>query len=407
MALTPHAVWRSLILSLLVAFPLAVDCARAQGDPKPDSNATDEFVRRGVQILLSRQESLDAVSPPNEWPYEGVYRVRDPQGVRRIPIGYRVGGTAICARALLEAPGFERDEERQAAVGRAVTFILDRLEDPKMNSEFVRGYDVRNWGHMYALDFLLRLEATSRAPSTEAARVKKAIPALVAVLEATEIPDAGGWNYSRRGNSPRPSTFMTAVAIQSLCAAKKAGHRVNPEVVARALDSLEKSRLETGAYQYASNPRNQKGTGFEAIPGAIGRMPVCESTLLLAERGDLQRLRGSLDAFFQHWSWLEARRKKTGTHEPPFMVAPYYFFFAHYYAAQAIELIPADQRAPYRARLRRLLVDVREDSGGWNDRVFNRSENFGTAMALLALLAPTTPRPAAWRPPGEGQTREF
>ena len=39
---------------------------------------------------------------------------------------------------------------------------------------------------------------------------------------------------------------------------------------------------------------------------------------------------------------------------------------------------------------------VREESGGWNDRVFDRSENFGTAMTLMALLEPKSARPVGW-----------
>ncbi|MEM7516306.1 MAG: hypothetical protein AAF368_05205, partial [Planctomycetota bacterium] len=53
-----------------------------------------EAVERGCEILLERQESLakgekrKRTSGP-EWPYEGVYRVG-----RKIPIGYRIGGTS-------------------------------------------------------------------------------------------------------------------------------------------------------------------------------------------------------------------------------------------------------------------------------------------------------------------------
>jgi len=42
---------------------------------------------------------------------------------------------------------------------------------------------------------------------------------------------------------------------------------------------------------------------------------------------------------------------------------------------------------------------VREEDGGWNDRVFPRSESFGTAMSMLALLAPRMPAPAGWPAP--------
>jgi hypothetical protein len=41
---------------------------------------------------------------------------------------------------------------------------------------------------------------------------------------------------------------------------------------------------------------------------------------------------------------------------------------------------------------------VREKDGGWNDRVFPRSEAFGTAMTMLALSEPERERPAGWKP---------
>ena len=44
-----------------------------------------------------------------------------------------------------------------------------------------------------------------------------------------------------------------------------------------------------------------------------------------------------------------------------------------------------------------VLFRVREESGGWNDRVFARSENFGTAMSILSIMQPDMPLPARWR----------
>ena len=120
--------------------------------------------------------------------------------------------------------------------------------------------------------------------------------------------------------------------------------------------------------------------------------------LLLAGRSDVERVRKSLDMFLEHWEWLEKRRKGQGTHVPPYGIAPYYFFYAHGYAALAIEFLPEAERASYRERFLERLFQVQEPTGGWNDRVFPRSENYGTAMSLLALLAPSLPRPAAWHP---------
>ena len=377
-------------------------------ESKPSPEAKPEIgpaeiagaVRKGAALLLARQENLsekpskDAkTSPGREWPYEGVYRVDG-----EIPIGYRIGGTAIGATALLEARAEGVTDSARDAVDRALAFVLEGLRDPKMSPAFEGGYDTRGWGHAYALGFLLRLRELGKVPVEEKSRVDEAIRWLVSALEKTEIRSRGGWNYAR-GKNPddaAPSSFMTAPTLQFLFEAARQGERVDPEVVGRALAALESGRLETGAFQYGIDPARKSGKGFEAVEGAIGRSPICEATLYLAGRGSVERIRGALDAFFANWEWLEKRRKQTGTHAPPFMIAPYYFFYAHRYAAQAIELLPEAERPAYRQKLYGLLWSVREEDGGWNDRVFPRSECFGTAMTVLALLAPKLPAPARW-----------
>lgn len=388
-------------LALLLAFP----CPAASL-----GNEIDGALRRGVAILVERQENYveaggdakelkkgSASAAPREWPYEGVYRVGG-----EIPIGYRVGGTAICATAMLEstaAQGEELPKEAQEAIERALAFVLEGLEHPLMTADFKGGYDVRGWGHAYALGFLVRMRELGQVSAASRKKVDAAIRELVDTLETTEISKQGGWNYSR-GKDPddaEPSTFMTAPTLQFLFEAARAGEKVDAKVVEHALEAIESGRLESGAFQYGVDPEHRTGQGFEAVEGAIGRSPACEATLFLAGRGSLERLRGSLAQFFTHWEWLEKRRKQTGTHVKPFMIAPYYFFYAHRHAAQAIEFLPEAERAGYRAQLNALLWQVREKSGGWNDRVFPRSESFGTAMTVMALREPSMPRPAGWR----------
>ena len=71
--------------------------------------------------------------------------------------------------------------------------------------------------------------------------------------------------------------------------------------------------------------------------------------------------------------------------------------FAHQYAAQAIEFLPSKLRPSYRQRLYKLLWKTRETDGGWNDRVFERSKSYGTAVSILALLEPGLDRPSPWK----------
>jgi hypothetical protein len=125
-------------------------------------------------------------------------------------------------------------------------------------------------------------------------------------------------------------------------------------------------------------------------------MLVTETTLALAGKSNAANIRAAIDAFIVHWEWLNKRRAQQGTHEPPYNIAPYYFYYAHYYAAQAVEMLPQRERAEYRRRINDLLMLTRREDGTWNDRVFDRTANFGTAMAIMALMMPDTPPPATW-----------
>ena len=376
-----------------------------------DSEHRLAAARRGVELLLAMQESLDGAEDAvrAEWPYEGVYRVGG-----KIPIGYRIGGTSIAALSLLAVPdeafalgsdGEKLSAERDLAIGRALTFVLEALGDSRMRPAAEFGYDVRGWGHAYALSFLLRLRELGAVPAELEADVDARVRWLVDALVTSEIPERGGWNYSR-GERPRASPFMTAPTLQALFEARRQGEAVDAAVIDRALDSLEAARYsKSGAFQYSAGG-GKRGDGSAELPGAIGRMVAGETTLLLAGRGSVDRVRVAVGAFFEHWDQLEARRRKNGTHEPPYGVAPYYFCYAHWYAAQAIERLPEAERDEARVRLYALFERVREPSGGWNDRVFPRSENFGTATTLLALLQRELPEPASWPRPAGGEGAE-
>lgn len=374
---------------------MALCCSKVIADDAPTPNV-DEIVAQCVPLLLNMQEGVDEKQPA-EWPYEGVYRVGG-----KIPIGYRVGGTAIVASALIAAPGWDDDAKRREAVERATEFITKSIEHPLMQYEHIQStYDVRGWGYTYGLQFLLNLRAAKRVPAQSSEDVTKAIKFFIAGINATEIPEAGGWNYARGAGFDKPNPpapFMTAPTLMALFDAAAQGFEVDQDVIKRGLDSLDRGRTPSGSFQYAGTTGEKSK---EPIPGAVGRMLVSEIALQRAGRSSTDRLRSALDAFIEHWKWLDARRAQTGTHKPPYNIAPYYFYYAHYYAAMAVELLPEDDREKYRDRVRSLLMGVRIEDGTWNDRVFKRTANYGTAMAMMALMMPNLPMPAEWKPASE------
>jgi hypothetical protein len=358
--------------------------------PPAEADPVQAAVACGIEFLLASQEGDGKA----EWPYEGVYRVGG-----KIPIGYRVGGTALCASALLRAPGYEQDPARRAAVARAVGFICASADDPLMSPEYDGGYDVRGWGYTYGLALLLELGDRGLTPPELKEAADTTTARFIDAIQRTEIPQVGGWNYARPSGKEKaapPSPFMTGPTLQALFEASRQGHAVDRAVVERALTYLESARAPGGAVAYsgAANDRSRDG-----VPGAVGRMLITEVTLYLAGRSNLMNIRGALDAFIVHWEWLDKRRAQPGTHAGPYNIAPYYFYYAHYQAAQAIELLPERERAEYRRRLRGLLFSTRLPDGTWNDRVFPRTANYGTATSVMALLMPGRKPPAGWTAP--------
>ncbi|MCH2136600.1 MAG: hypothetical protein MK101_08460 [Phycisphaerales bacterium] len=407
----------SVVASTVIALGLITAAADEPGSsptaPLGQSHATEDAppampeairsaVARGVELLLQMQEGTELRGGPSEWPYQGVYRVGG-----KIPIGYRVGGTGICGEALLRAPGLKEDEARQAAIARAIDFVCAQRSHRLMTPDYDGGYDVRGWGYCYALRFLLAARECGAILESQQEDVEAAIDFYLAALQQIEIPKVGGWTYSRRGiDEPcGVSPFMTAPCVQTLLEADAQGEPVDDQVLQRGLSALDLTRSATSG-NVAYSARSQSTADGASIPGAMGRMTAVEAVFARCGRGNTKGLAQAVDAFIEHWGELEKRRRKSGTHKPPYGVAPYYFFYAHYHAADAAELLPEDQRASKRDRINELLFSVREVDGSWNDRVFERSANYGTAMAILAMLKPWTRPPATLRapdPPSEAQ----
>ncbi|MBI1853284.1 MAG: hypothetical protein HYR85_23345 [Planctomycetes bacterium] len=367
--------WLSISMVLLQAPP-----AEMPATPPP---SPDELIRVALPQLIKMQEE------GGQWPYEGVYRVHE-----EIPVGYRVGGTAIVAGTLLVAAD-PNDASASAAIDRGLEFVLSRagLGHDDMVPSTRDAYDVRVWGHAYALEFLCRVRAAKRA-GKHAAEVDSWIPKLVKSLETEELAN-GGWNYATRRE---PASFVTAPVVQALLVARGSGEKTSDTILRRARTVLEGERLDSGAFLYSGILTPQKGDAKRPdvraqLPGSIARSPICETTLRLLGGGSVESIQASIDAFHEHWSEIEKRRRKSGTHEGPYGIAPYYCYYGHRYAAQAIEMLPKEKREKERARFLEVVMRTRDDDGTWNDRVFPRSRNFGTSMIVLALLGERMPLP--------------
>ena len=91
-------------------------------------------------------------------------------------------------------------------------------------------------------------------------------------------------------------------------------------------------------------------------------------------------------------SWKNDGKSQGRTPEPT-TYAPYFFYYGHRYCAQAIQMLPEKDRVAERERLMKWVMQVRDKDGMWNDRVFERSRNYGTAMVICILLNDKMPLP--------------
>src|SRR5262249_41119566 len=133
----------SLLLLGLLALPTAV---QPQGKPSTPT----ELIHKAISQLVAIQE------PDGAWPYEGVHK---PKG--KIPVGYRVGGTALVGSTLLLAA--PANAEARAAIERALPLVLKELNDPGMAPSTAPRYDVRVWGHACALEFFCNVRSANAA----------------------------------------------------------------------------------------------------------------------------------------------------------------------------------------------------------------------------------------------------
>jgi hypothetical protein len=176
---------------------------------------------------------------------------------------------------------------------------------------------------------------------------------------------------------------------------------VDPKVAKRAQELVERCALPNGAYTYSFNmrPRSFGGESINQIPGSLGRTQVCNWALHRAgvERITAKLLRRTLADFFEHHPFLDMVRMRPVPHEGWFANAGYFYFFAHYYAARVIELLPDAEREPWRRKLRFAVAKTLTEDGACSDFMSSGYQvAAGTSFASLVLMSglqdPKTPK---------------
>jgi len=153
---------------------------------------------------------------------------------------------------------------------------------------------------------------------------------------------------------------------------------------------VRRCRLPNGAYEYDLNPipRAPAGEHINKVKGSLGRIQVCNWSLLACGDDSVTpaAIRTGLEAFFRDHRFLDIARMRPIPHEAYYANAGYFYFFGHYYAAEAIELLPEAEREAWHARLRPHVVKTQRKDGSFCDFL---GQGYlvvaGTAYASLVL----------------------
>jgi hypothetical protein len=193
-------------------------------------------------------------------------------------------------------------------------------------------------------------------------KLSKAVALILKAQRTEKDVYRGGWRYYM--NSPDADMSITGWQILALKAAKNIGCDVPSQRIDMALDFVMR------CWEPA-----KEGGGFSYMPGNQGGVTVgCTGTGVLAMRICAPGNKHT-NEILQAGAYLLKNR---------IPVDDAYFFYAHYYAAQAAFQLGGNYWNSYRPIFHKSLFSGQNANGSWisNDGL---GPSFGTAMAILAL----------------------
>lgn len=387
--------WSSILASLLASAatlasaqpagaedPVLSPPDSALPEPTLDADAARTSIQRGVRFLLEKE------NPDGSWGTSTPESLFELNYSNASFYAWKMAGGALSIMTLMTV---DETPERRAALEKALEYILTN-DRPKRGSN----WDIdNNWA---ALTTFTMLVQAAQDPRFQAEKWKSRIEArgkeYAQHLLDNQDPK-GGWGYyegpvlSRR---PTWSTsFATALVVPSLVeATAKLGWPIDEKMTSRAVEYVRNCALPNGAYEYDLNPipRMNGGEHINDVKGSLGRIQVCNWARRKA--GDKkvtdEKIREGLTRFFEDHRFLDVARMKPIPHEAYYRNAGYFYFFGHYFAAQAINCLPVAEREAWHAKLRAKLVPVQGKDGSSIDFVGSfYSYTYATSFATMAL----------------------
>ncbi|MFM8785028.1 MAG: prenyltransferase/squalene oxidase repeat-containing protein [Phycisphaerales bacterium] len=266
------------------------------------------------------------------------------------------GIVSLCALAFMADGSVPGRGRYGAAVERALEYVLKHVtESGLVTSDGTNG---PMYGHGFATLFLGEIYGMT----PDDVRVRDALVRAVRLIENSQNGE-GGWRYNPVPDDADVS--VTICQVMALRSARNAGIRIPKEVVDGAVRYVRECQNPDGGFRY------MRTTGASGWP----RTAAGVATLFYSGvYEDDTKPRGL------GYNRRVATPDGGGPNSQP------YYFYGHYYAAQAMYLAGGEWWKDWWPRIRRELIDHQRFDGSWTDPQWGQP--LGTSMALIVMQMP-------------------
>jgi hypothetical protein len=378
------------------------DLTKTPTPPAVDAPSATEIRRaiwRGVQFMLDDQNPNGSWGSPTRTKGLNIYAP-----VPGAHHAFRAATTSLGIAGLIDT--FDRlpksssaDEDSQNdlrlqvrdSIERAETWLIKTLPGLR-RADGTAIYNV--WGHGYSIQALVRLHRWHQGDEDRQAELVALIEGQFEMLQRYESVDGGWGYYDFRYQSDQPTSsstsFVNGAVLVALGEAAAIGVEPPKRLVDRAVAALGRQQKPDFTYLYSENLQFQPMRGINRPGGSLGRSQCCNVAMRMWGDDKITDnvIKVWLCRLYLRNGWLDIGRKRPIPHEAWMQVAGYFYYFGHYYAAVALEMLPPDQQAPYQSLLARLMLDRQEADGSWWDYpLYDYPQPYGTGFVLMTLNA--------------------
>lgn len=340
-------------------------------------------MERGVQWLLDNQ------GEDGSWGLPLPCHTEDTGFAHLAYYGYREGAHGVVLRGLLLAP---ETPEIRAALERGLKWCLEQKITARGDDWDVDG----TWGVVYSFDALAHAAVDPRFAGEEWQQsFLERGTALLEELDRRQTLEGGWAYYDDPPFTEKPTwatSFTTALLLPALkLAQEELDWPVPAEMLSRAVEGVRGCALPNGAYTYDISARPE-GYDLEDInqpAGSLCRIQVCNWALAKCGVGwvTADKLREGLDWLFRLHTWLDMARMEPIPHHKYYANSGYFYFFGHAYAAEVIELLPAEEREAWHRKLRAEAIKCQSKEGSVSDFLSGHYIEAASTGYLVWLLA--------------------